>query len=570
MKRPALVWLAVLAPIVLGFADLPDEAPPYVQSGTQYAVATDHTLASQAAAEVLARGGTAADAAAAAMLALGVVSPGSSGFGGGGFALYYRARDRSVTFLDFRERAPAAATADMFVREGVPEDASRVGGLASGVPGEPAGVAMLVERFGRKRLAEVAAPAIALARRGVPVAPYVRAQAGYVADTLRRDRVLRPWASQDASRPSYRVRQPVLARTLTTFARLGPRAVYGGTIGDAIVRANRGVGGVMTREDLLAYRVVERAPIEISALGHRFVSSPPPSAGGYVIASSLATLVRQPLAALQDEATRMHLLAESWKGPYLDRNAYFGDPDHVDVPLVALSTDARREARARLLDVARARPASDYALPLAQTASSARAPDGGGTSHLCVVDAEGNVASVTTTVNLTFGAGYSAAGFVMNDEMDDFARAVGATNAFELGGSEANLPGPGRRPVSSMSPTIVFDATGPVLCIGAAGGSRIPTATEQVALRILALREAPARAIAAPRIHHQGAPAALRTERFAQTSPEILGALAARGHTLELVDNVAVVSLVRIARGPNGVVLVAASDPRKGGEPRAR
>jgi gamma-glutamyltranspeptidase / glutathione hydrolase len=326
----------------------------------------------------------------------------------------------------------------------------------------------------------------------------------------------------------------------------------------------------MTREDLAAYRVIERPPVELRAFGHRVVSSPPPSAGGYVLTSSLAMLASRPLEELRDEARFAHALAESWKGPFTDRTAYFGDPSFVDVPLAALSDPARRAERARLFDPARARPAADYALPLPAPVAPARMPDGGGTSHLCVVDAEGNVASVTTTVNLTFGARYSAAGFVMNDEMDDFARAVGASNAFGLGGGASNLPGPGRRPVSSMSPTIVFDDLGPVLCIGAAGGSRIPTATEQVALRILVMGQSADAAIRAPRMHHQGAPATLRTERFAPMPAQLRDALTARGHVIELIDNVAVVSLVHLVRGPSGVTLVGASDPRKGGQPRGR
>ncbi len=567
-RAPRLLAFFLLAPLCFGLRAA--EEPTSIRY-SEFAVSTDHALATAAAEQILAAGGSAADAAGAAMLALGVAGPGSSGFGGGGFALYYRASDQSVTFLDFRETAPGAATPDMFTRPGVAENASQVGGLASGVPGEPAGIAELVSRFGRRTLAQVAAPAIALARRGVPVTPYVREQARLVSTDLARDRVLRPWASTRASAPTYTVKQPDLARTLATYARLGPRAVYEGTIGQAIVRANRARGGIMTREDLAAYRVITRAPLETRALGHRFVSSPPPSAGGYIVASSLAMLASRPMWELRDEAAFAHALVESWKGPFADRTAYFGDPGYVDVRLDALSAAERRSARARVFDSMRARPASDYALPLPQTPAPARAPDGGGTSHLCIVDAEGNVASVTTTVNLFFGARYSAAGFVMNDEMDDFARAVGATNAFGLGGGASNLPGPGRRPVSSMTPSIIFDDNGPVLCIGAAGGSRIPTATEQVALRILVGRQATGAAIRAPRIHHQGEPATLRTERFAPASPELLSSLAMRGHTLELVDNVAVVSLVRIVRTTTGTrLLMPAADPRKGGTTAGR
>lgn len=565
----SLLRVLIVSACVLSLGLLGMEEPAEARVYGRFAVATDHALASEAARRVLEEGGTAADAAGAAMLALGVVSPGSSGFGGGGFALYYRASDRSLTFLDFREVAPGAATSDMFTREGVAEDASRVGGLSSGVPGEPLGIETLVTRFGRRTLAQVAAPAVELARRGAPLSPYVIAQSRSVAEALRTDAALRAFAS-DAAMRGRPVKQPLLARTLAAFGRRGARAVYDGPIGQQILRANRAHGGIMTREDLLAYRVVERVPLETRAFGLRVVSSPPPSAGGYVITSSLAMLATRPVAELRDDAGFFHALAESWKGPYADRTRYFGDPGFVNVPIAALAEDARRASRARLFDPRRARPAADYALPLALPAGPARAPDGGGTSHLCVVDAEGNVASVTTTVNLTFGARYSAAGFVMNDEMDDFARAIGASNAFELGGGANNLVGPGRRPVSSMSPTIVFDDRGPVLCIGAAGGSRIPTATEQVALRILVRGEAPGDATRAPRVHHQGEPGTLRTERFAPMPPPVLASLGARGHALDLLDNVAVVSLVRIERGDRGTRLVAVSDVRKGGRPAGR
>lgn len=558
--------LALLV-VLLGSLGLTDGTPPASPGRFEReAAATDHPIASQVAADILARGGTAADAVAAAMLALGVVSPGSSGFGGGGFALYHRASDRSQTFLDFREVAPAAATADMFERAEASRPGSHpstVGGLATGVPGEPAGVAELVRRFGRLPLATVVAPAIALARRGVPATPYVRRQlSGEVARDLATDRALRGWFRGGRLRAGVRLAQPGLAQALRAFAQGGSDAIYRGALARRIVADVRAHGGILTLEDLAAYRVREREPIRGTHFGHTFVTAPPPSAGGMTLLASLDFLERVGITADAPPDALAHALVESWKGPYLDRQAAFGDPDHVDVPLDRLASSERRAARASLFAPERARPPSDYRLPY-EDEPAARTTDGGGTSHLCVVDREGNVASVTTTVNLTFGARYTAGGILMNDEMDDFARAVGQANAFGLVGGARNLPGPGRRPVSSMTPTVVLDAVGrPVLCVGAAGGSRIPTATEQVALAILVGGRSPSDALAAPRIHHQAIPEVVYTERFAEASSALRAALSGRGHRLDLIDNVAVVQA--IALSPNGL-LFAAADPRKGG-----
>ncbi len=286
---------------------------------------------------------------------------------------------------------------------------------------------------------------------------------------------------------------------------------------------------------------------------------------------SLAILERiparwRPVASGPPNAAFLHALAESWKGPFLDRQRYFGDPDHVDLPLARMMADERVEARARAFHPSLAMPPEDFELPLRPDEGVVQS-DNAGTSHLCVVDAQGNVAAVTTTVNLPFGARYTAAGIVMNDEMDDFARAVGEANAFGLVGGAANLPGPGKRPVSTMSPTIVFRDGRPQLCLGAAGGSRIVTATQQVALHQLLFRMPPDRALAHPRIHHQARPNQLRTEEVAELNPALLRALVARGHVHEPIHNVANVQLIRILRDGT---LVAASDPRKGGRPAGR
>jgi gamma-glutamyltranspeptidase/glutathione hydrolase len=550
-------------------------APSHVGYYERYAVAADHPVASAIGAEVLEAGGNAADAAAATMLALGVASPASSGFGGGGFALYYRASDQSVTFLDFRETAPAAATPTMFESQSASDapgtKPSQYGGLATGVPGEPAGIAELSSRFGRLPLAQVVAPAIQLARRGVPVSAYVARASARSAAQLRADPIARaffPPRSEGGLVEGQRLRQPALARTLSVFARLGPEGFYRGRIAAAVVADNRAAGGILTLEDLAAYRVVTRPPLEARRFGYRWVTAPPPSAGGYTILASLDFLERvDPRRELPTWAA-LHAMAESWKGPALDRQRYFGDPDHVDVPLAAMSAEPRLAARAALFERDRAVPTEAYSMPIEPPSPVAPASESG-TSHLCVVDAEGNVASITTTVNLGFGARYTAAGVLMNDEMDDFASAVGQANAFGVAGGARNLPGPGRRPVSSMSPTIVFDDRGPVLCVGASGGSRIPSAVEQVAMDVLVDHLDVEWAIERARVHHQGLPDVLYTERLAPASAAERAYFEQLGYTLDTLNDVANAQLVRIRRG-EGTTRIAASDPRKGGRPAGR
>jgi len=541
----------------------------------RFAVASDHPLASNAGLDVLRAGGNAADAAAATMLALGVVNPQSSGMGGGGFALYYDAESGELTFLDFRERAPAAATADMFANNepqgGPASKPSQLGGLAAGVPGEPAGIAELVRRFGDKPLSVAAGPATRLADEGFEAHEALARTSVAFADHLRRDPVMRRWIARGAEgiTAGQRIRQPELARTLRAFGTQGASAIYEGRIARQIVAASRRNGGLFTMADLADYEVVEREPLSATLLGHRWVTAPPPSAGGYTMLASLALLDRwiRPSQRREGGAPLMHALAESWKGPFWDRASYFGDPDHVNVPIDALLDEARIARRAAVYRRQVATHADLYALPLPETpAGPPSPPEEHGTSHLCVVDEEGNVAAVTTTVNLPFGARFTAAGIVMNDEMDDFASAVGEANAFGLPGGAPNLPGPGRRPVSTMSPTIVFDGEGPVLCIGASGGSRIVTATQQVAWQTLIRGLDPYDALNHPRVHHQGYPNELRIEETNPQPDPVVAGLTGRGHAITTARHSAVVQLVRIQRGESPR-LIAVSDPRKGGQP---
>ena len=600
MKRPARLGLSatVLALCLLGcgsartVAAVPTVAPVGTPSllapqaaatFTHFAVATDHPEASRAGAEILAAGGTAADAAAAAMLALGVASPASSGLGGGGFALYYRASDRTVTFLDFRETAPAALTAGMLAPlvmgppsadAGAPAVA-RAAGLAVGVPGEPRGIEELLHRFGTIGLARVVAPAARLAEEGFTPSEHLATLSQRFVGALRHDPLGQTWVPDgaDGIRANAPLRNPALAQTLRSFGAHGAQIFYEGALADEIVRTAGRVGGVLTADDLRRYRVIERAPLVGNRYGHRWVTAPPESAGGYTMLASLALLERwvpgggTPPA----EADVLHAMAESWRGPFIDRARYFGDPDFVRVPVDALLAPERVAARAALFERAHARPSRDYDLPLPDRAAGppAAVPVGTGTSHVCVVDAAGNIASITTTINIPFGAGVSVAGFWLNDELDDFTTPPAPNSpAALLPGSALNQAAPGRRPVSTMTPTIVFAGDDPVLVVGGSGGTRIVTSVEQAAWRAIVLGTPVGEAVAFPRIHQAAQPDVLSVE--AATAEGVVTDLRARGHQTDALRMGAIVQAIRIVRGADGVRLEAASDPRKGGRPAGR
>jgi len=562
----ALCWVSAF--LITGLAtSFPTD---YAAVFSREAVAADQAEASKAGAEILMAGGNAADAAAATMLALGVVNPASSGLGGGGFALYYRARDHSLTFLDFRERAPRAASRTMFEgesgrAEGPASSPSQLGGLAAGVPGEPAGIEALVRGFGRLSLREVIAPALRLAEQGFEVSKALGVMGNAFAVQLRKDPIMAAWDLGTGST----LRRPHLARVLRAFAEKGAAVIYGGVIGQEIAASVQEHGGIMTLQDLRAYRVRRREPLATNAFGYRWITAPPPSAGGFTMIQSLSILEQAVGERPSSGAALLHAMAESWKGPFLDRQRYFGDPDQVILPIDEMMDSSRIAARAKLAADGKAHPSAAYDLPIEWTRTEVAAPDNAGTSHLCVVDAEGNVASVTTTVNLPFGARFTGGGIVMNDEMDDFASGIGEANAFGLVGGARNLPGPWKRPVSTMSPTIVLQNGKPVLCVGASGGSRIVTATQQVAMNVLLHGMSAAEALAAPRIHHQGVPETLRVEEVAPLDPALQDALVALGHRIEPIHNVANVQLIYIEQSATRR-LEAASDPRKGGRPAGR
>lgn len=573
---PVLLFLicALLSPslhVGAQASDTPASEPAFAADFQRYAVAADEGRASAIGAQILSQGGSAADAVVATVLALGVTNPAASGLGGGGFAMYYEAKSKQLTFIDFRERAGAAATEDMFPAaeaRGI-ANASRVGGLATGVPGEPAGLEALLNKFGKLARERVTEPAALLAEQGSPVSQYLSDIAKRMEADLLKDEGARAWLTDGTHvlAPGVVAKNAALARAIRAFGQSGAQPFYLGAIARQIVQANKKHQGHLTREDLANYRVVEREPLCRELLGRRVCTAPPPSAGGYTLLASLALLERWLTPSTRaNEPELIHALAESFKGPFLDRQRYFGDPDYAQLPIDDLLAPARLNARAALYHRTLAGDVNAYALPLPQPVPETVQPENAGTSHLCVVDAEGNVAALTTTVNLPFGARYSAHGILLNDQMDDFARAVGERNAFGLIGGVNNLPGPGHRPVSTMSPTIVFGADGePELCIGGSGGSRIVTAVAQASYRVLVLGQAPGEVMALPRMHHQGDPDRLEIE--AGSDPAVLQQLTARGHEIKDTQWTAKVQMIQIQRDNGTVRLRAASDYRKGGAP---
>jgi gamma-glutamyltranspeptidase / glutathione hydrolase len=495
------------------------------------AIATSHPLASEAGAAVLRSGGNAVDAAVAAAFALTVVEPQSSGIGGGGFAVVWLARERRVEVLDFREVAPAAATADMFSRPGAPPRASLDGGLAVAVPGAVMGYAELARRFGTRPLTRLVEPAARLAERGFRVGHVQASRAEERLACLRADPAaartyLAPSAAGPAAlRPGGRLVQRDLARTLRLLGR-DPEAFYRGPLARRIAAAVRARGGILTAQDLAGYRVRERAPLVGSYRGQRVVSVGPPSAGGAILLGTLAALEpEEPRQGGYRPDRFLHVMVEAWKRLYARRGAALGDPDQVP------------GARAAAEEMASPAFAARLRAELGERATPAKAvldPERGETSHLSVVDREGNAVALTTTINYYFGSCVMVpgTGILLNDEMDDFDTAPGAANAYGLVGRGPNAVAPGKIPLSSMTPALVFDRDGRLrLAVGAAGGARIPTAVAQAIVHVLDDGMRLDEALAAPRLHHQHTPDVVTVEPNGLEAATAR-ALSARGHEL--------------------------------------
>ena len=578
-----------LAALVVGlvlaqFASAQDYAATY-QHG---AVAADHPVASEAGARMLRLGGNAVDAAVAASFTLSVVRPQSCGIGGGGFMVVYLPDDptlgRVLTAINYRETAPAASTPDMFETTGLPEASTR-SGLAVGVPGTVAGLLHALERYGTLDRATVLQPAIDAAVGGFKAdTAYVDAVRSTAAMLSEAERAAHPalWRTllhEGEVAEGDRVRNLQHAGVLAAIAEHGRDGFYAGRVANQIVETAREAGGILTRDDLRDYRPVEVAPLSFSFGGRTILAMPPPSSGGVTMCEALGILEHlgftRPDAEQLSPVLGTHLLIESWKHAFADRAEWLADPAFCDVPTDTLLNPAYLGTRAAIIDPDRAQPPGAYGTRNGDAGTRAL-PDDSGTSHISVVDQWGGAVACTETINLEFGSmlGVEGGGFCLNNEMDDFTTVRGQANAFGLVQSDRNLPEPGKRPLSSMSPTIVLDAEGGVVAVaGASGGPRIITGTMQVLLNVLVHGMDAADAVAAPRLHHQWMPDAVRLEPGLQDLEEDWGdittnaildtSLRTMGHTLGKIDSVGVVQL--IVRDSEG--LHAACDPRKGGRP---
>lgn len=528
------------------------------------AVAADHPMASEAGARMLARGGNAVDAAVAASFTLSVVRPYSCGIGGGGFMVIHLHDDPThgavTVALNYRETSPVGP--EFFETT---DASSTTGGAAVAVPGTVPGLLHALDRYGSLPIAEVIAPAREAAERGFVVDAHYAGMAGrlierFEADPSMKSRFPLVWEHflrAGRVRVGDRITNPAQGRALELIERHGRDAFAGEHIVRALVEAANRVGGRLTVDMLTGYEPVEMRPMVVEVAGLTFVCMPPPSSGGTTIAQAMAILGALGVDPGDpvDTGAERHRLVEALKHAFADRSRWMADPAFETVPTGAmLDPDNIRRIAASVGE--RTHASEAYG-------TSDALPEDGGTSHVSVVDRWGGAVACTETINLEFGSlvGVDAFGFVLNNEMDDFTTRRGRPNAFGLTQSERNLPAVGKRPLSSMSPTIVLDERGVLAVGGASGGPRIITGTLQALLNALSGMDAGA-AVAAPRLHHQWLPDRVDLEPDAAPWGEDL---AARGHAIGERDAVGNVQL--IVRDPAGAGWQAASDPRKGGRP---
>jgi gamma-glutamyltranspeptidase/glutathione hydrolase len=564
-RRAALalvVWLTCLGPLAAQDPALLDTtressapvAPIVARHGM---VVAQEARAARIGVEILAGGGNAVDAAVATGFALAVTYPRAGNIGGGGYMVIHLAGRDVQTAIDYRETAPAAITRSSFLdaRGEADSGKSRDSALAIGVPGTIAGLALAHAKYGSGRFtfAELLAPAIRLAYAGIPVE-------ADIADSLpRAQRRLARWpasariflkADGSVLAPGDTLVQADLGDTLSAVARAGPIAFYNGRIADRIVAAVRDAGGLLRREDLTNYQPLERTPVRGSYRAHDVVSMPPSSSGGVILIEMLNILEGYDLA--HDNVRRLHLMIEAMKRAYADRALFLGDPAMVSAPLSMLLSKAYAARLRSGIDPERARPAIEIRPGLSES---------GNTTHYSVVDRFGNAVSNTYTLNFSYGLGLVAegTGILLNNELDDFAAKPGAPNAYGLVGGDANAPGPGKRPLSSMTPTLVLKNGKPFLVTGSPGGSRIITTVLQIISNVIDRDMGIADAVAEPRLHHQWSPDEVVVER--NFSSDLVRALAARGH--HIVERMPGTSANSILVTPRG--LIGAADHRTRG-----
>jgi len=517
VKKTSLLALFLALPLLAGAAEA--SRPGHA------AIASAHKLATAAGFEVLEQGGNAFDAAVAVAATLSVVEPQSSGIGGGGLFLLHRASDGRNVMIDARETAPASTDAKQYLdaQGNLDQDKSWNGPLAAGIPGEPAGIVWLAEHYGKLPLAKSLAPAIRVAREGFQPDARLLDAIGERIEVIKRYPAAAALYLQNGAAPAagWTFKNPDIAHTLELLGAQGNDGFYRGEFAQRLVEGINAAGGHWTAQDLADYRAKEREPLTFDYRGWRIVTAPPPSSGGIVLEEMLNILAGYDLQKL-DRVHRVHTIVEAMRRAYRDRAAYLGDPDFVKMPLDELGSPLYAAGL-------RASIHPDKATPSDMLPGYLPKSERDHTSHFSIIDADGNLVSATQTVNLSLGDALvvPGTGFVMNDEMDDFALKAGAPNAFGLVGNEANAPKAGHRPLSSMTPTFVVgaDRTG---VIGTPGGSTIIT---QVLEGVLAFvdGELPAQIVANPRYHHQYLPDVISAEHGAFSADEVK-ALEAMGH----------------------------------------
>ncbi|MGZ4982210.1 MAG: gamma-glutamyltransferase [Methylobacter sp.] len=518
MKYCAALFLTIVFGVAQVYAD-----------GTKAAIASAHPLATAAGFEILDKGGNVFDAAVAVSATLAVVEPSGSGLGGGGYWLLHREQDGFETMIDGREKAPFAAHQAMFLDKSgkVIPRLSLDGALAAAIPGMPAALVHLSEKYGRLPLAESLKPAIRAAQTGFAIGEKYRKLLKFRADVIKKH----PQAARiflvngDIPKAYSILRQPDLAHTLKQLADSGRDGFYDGEIADKLVDGVSKAGGIWTKQDLASYQIVEREPVKGSYHGIKITSAAPSSAGGIVLIEALNVLSGYDLKQA-DELTRKHLIVEAMRRAYHDRTLYLGDSDFVDMPVRRLLNDDYAAGLRSSL-----RP--DKALPSAMLSGEIQPqPEGINTTHFSIIDEYGNRVAATLSINFPFGAGLVApgTGVLLNDEMDDFAGLPGTMNGYGLVGGTANAIAPGKRMLSSMAPTFLDDGQH-VAALGTPGGSRIISMVLLAALDFAKGHE-PDSWVQVPRFHHQFMPDTVEYEKGALTANELIG-LAAMGHQLK-------------------------------------
>jgi gamma-glutamyltranspeptidase/glutathione hydrolase len=548
-KRHFAAWILIVCAWTASAAEKPEHA----------AIASAHTLATKAGFEVLAKGGNAFDAAVAVAATLSVVEPQSSGIGGGGLFLVRRVSDGKETMIDARETAPAAVDVKDYLKpNGEPDrDHALNGPLAAAIPGEPAALVWLAEKYGRLKLAESLAPAIRIAHEGFqPDSRFLGELAG-TSERIARYPAAAALYLVDGQAPQvgWTFRTPDLARVLEKIAAEGKDGFYGGDVAKTLVDGVRAAGGRWALDDLAKYEVKERNPIAFDYRGWHIVTAPPPSSGGIALAEMFNMLSGYDLGKL-DRVHRVHIVLETMRRAFRDRAEYLGDPDFVTMPVVELTSPLYAAGL-------RASIHPDKATPSDMLPGYMPPVESPHTSHFSIIDAEGNLVSATQTVNTTFGSKFVVAGtgFVLNNEMDDFALVAGKPNAYGLLGADANAPKPGSRPLSSMTPSFVVgkDRIG---VIGTPGGSAIIT---MVLEGILAFVDGdlPEKIVAYPRYHHQYLPDVVSAENSAFSTQEVQ-ALEQMGYTFKIAPGPWQYGFMNVVSWDRASgQMHAASDPRR-------